>query len=127
MKISWDLYRFALVLARHRTLSGAGRELGVNQSTASRWLKQLESVSETPLFRLEDRRYEVTQAGSRWVKAGARMELACGPGQGPLVVTERRKIRVTTLEFLLTSFIFPRWKEFGFDRSINYEFETSAK
>lgn len=127
MQISWDLYRFILFLDRHGTLSATSKAIGVNQSTASRRLKELEKSIGIQLFRLEDRRYHVTTQGLRWVKMAEAMEQAFVSSSLPISTAKRPSIRVTTLEFLLNSFILPHWSDFGFDPELHYEFETSSR
>ena len=48
--VPWELYRSFLALARHRSLSGAARALGLTQPTLGRHLDQLEAALATPLF-----------------------------------------------------------------------------
>jgi DNA-binding transcriptional LysR family regulator len=48
--LSWDLYRSLLAVARHGSLSGAARALGVTQPTLGRHVDQLEQALGTPLF-----------------------------------------------------------------------------
>ncbi len=48
--VPWELYRSFLALARHGSLSGAARALGLTQPTLGRHLDQLEAALATPLF-----------------------------------------------------------------------------
>src|ERR1700739_4778628 len=48
--VPWELYRSFLALARHCSLSGAARALGLTQPTLGRHLDQLEAALNAPLF-----------------------------------------------------------------------------
>jgi DNA-binding transcriptional LysR family regulator len=99
----------------------------MDQSTASRHLKELERLAGEPLFVLEDRRYALTLGGKRWVKIAEEMERAFLKNLPVMKHAHRKKIRVTTFDLLANSFILPYWDQFGFDESIHYEFEASPQ
>ncbi|MEM7154641.1 MAG: LysR family transcriptional regulator [Myxococcota bacterium] len=62
---NWDDLRFFLAVARTGGLSAASRELGVNQSTVSRRITQLEEGLAARLFNRQARGYELTAVGER--------------------------------------------------------------
>ena len=63
MKYNWDNIRFFLALAENRTLSGAGKELGVSHSTVQRRINAFEQELNTQLFNRTDSGYIKTAAG----------------------------------------------------------------
>ena len=61
--VNWDDLRFVLEIARAGSLSGAARQLGVNQTTAGRRLTALEKQLDAPLFLRSKTGFELTEAG----------------------------------------------------------------
>ena len=58
----WDDLRFFLAIAREGSVSGAARVLGVNHSTVSRRIQNLESKHGVRLFNRQRDGYEMTEA-----------------------------------------------------------------
>ena len=74
---NWDDLRHFLALARHGSLNGAARTLGVDQSTVFRRLRSLEDYLGTQVFdRRKHGRYELTAAGENLVAQARHMEEA---------------------------------------------------
>ena len=48
--LNWDDYRYFLAISRKRSLTAAGRSLGVSQPTVSRRLRALEQALQVRLF-----------------------------------------------------------------------------
>jgi len=71
---SWDDFRFFLSVARQGGLSPAARELGVNQSTVSRRISQLERRLDARLFDRQARGYALTATGERMLAQAIRVE-----------------------------------------------------
>jgi len=63
MDMDWDHYRYFLTIARTRSLTAAGKKLGVSQPTVSRRLDAMESRLKVRLFDRTTRGYELTAAG----------------------------------------------------------------
>jgi len=61
--MNWNDLRFVLEIARAGSLSGAARQLGVNQTTAGRRLTALEKQLDTALFLRSKTGFELTEAG----------------------------------------------------------------
>lgn len=61
--MNWDDIRYFLALARIRTVSGAGKELGVKHTTVARRIQALEEDLKTRLFARLPNGYALTQAG----------------------------------------------------------------
>lgn len=62
MAMNWDDYRYFLAIARARSLTAAGRVLGVSQPTVSRRLEAMELRLKVRLFDRTQRGYEMTPA-----------------------------------------------------------------
>jgi DNA-binding transcriptional LysR family regulator len=87
--MNWDDLRFVLALARTGTLTGAGRQLGVDRTTVGRRLRALEQQLGVRLFDAEGVEGAVLAAESRLSGRDAQLE-------GPL--------RVSTVDFLYACF-----------------------
>jgi len=70
----WDNFRFILALNRAGTLRGAAQQLGVNHSTVSRRLAQLNKQSGEPVFERVAGGYRITQAGAPLLAAAEQIE-----------------------------------------------------
>ncbi len=60
---NWDDFRFFYAVARHGSLSGAAKELGVNHTTVSRRIQILEEKHGVRLLNRVQSGYELTDAG----------------------------------------------------------------
>ena len=72
--MDWDDVHSFLAIARARSLSGAARELGVQQSTMSRRLDGLEARAGARLLQRTPRGYELTALGEAVLGNAERME-----------------------------------------------------
>jgi len=72
--MDWDDLRSFLAIARNRSLSGAARELGLQQSTMSRRLEAMEARSGARLLQKTPRGYELTPLGEAVLGNAERME-----------------------------------------------------
>lgn len=63
MQANWDDHRFFLAIARARSLTAAGKALGVSQPTVSRRLEALEAKMKVRLFDRTRHGYELTAVG----------------------------------------------------------------
>jgi len=70
----WDDARYFLAVHRTGSLTAAGRQLGVNQSTVSRRMRSLEEALGTRLFVQTQDGYFLSPAGERLLPRAARME-----------------------------------------------------
>lgn len=71
---NWEDWRFFLAVARHGSLSGAARHLGVNQSTVHRRIAHLEGAHEAQLFDRMPRGYALSPLGEAVLPAVERLE-----------------------------------------------------
>src|SRR5690242_11649426 len=74
--LDWDLLRVFLAIAREHTLSGAARQLKVDQSTMSRRLVALEESAGARLFDRTPEGYLLTAAGEDALSDAERVEQA---------------------------------------------------
>lgn len=74
--MNWDDLRFVLAIARAESLSGAARQLGVNQTTVGRRLTALEKKLDAPLFLRSKTGFTLTEAGEAAIAHVEHMETA---------------------------------------------------
>ena len=67
--VDWNDYRYLLAVAEARSLSGAGRQLGVSHPTVYRRLRGMEARLGARLFDRRGNRYRLTAAGEEAVRA----------------------------------------------------------
>jgi len=72
--MNWDDLRFFLALARERSVSGAGRALGVKHTTVARRIRALEERIGTRLFDHLPNGYAMTQAAENMFEHALEME-----------------------------------------------------
>ena len=63
MRTNWDDHRYFLAIARERSLTAAGKALGVSQPTVSRRLEAMEAKLKVRLFDRTQQGYELTAIG----------------------------------------------------------------
>jgi DNA-binding transcriptional LysR family regulator len=64
-RFEWDDLRFFLGVCRHKTVSAAGQQLGVDHATVSRRIARLENALNTKLFEHRPTGFVPTAAGNR--------------------------------------------------------------
>ena len=64
-RFEWDDLRFFLGVCRHKTVSAAGQQLGVDHATVSRRIARLENALNTKLFEHRQTGFLPTGAGTR--------------------------------------------------------------
>ena len=75
-----------LVVARQRSFSGAGRELGVSRSAVSQAVRQLEERLRVVLLARTTRSVSLTDAGRKLVEsAGAALAQVLADGESPVL------------------------------------------
>jgi len=110
MAANWDDHRFFLAIARERTLTAAGKALGVSQPTVSRRLDVLESKLKVRLFDRTQRGYELTSVGMDLFETVQRVE-------NDLTEVDRKifgkneelagELSITCTEILFTGYLSP--------------------
>ncbi|WP_424986823.1 LysR family transcriptional regulator [Microbulbifer sp. S227A] len=72
----WDDVRIFLAVARHESLSAAGRVLKIDPATVGRRVSRLESAFGVPLFVKSPQGYALSEAGERFLAHGEAAEQA---------------------------------------------------
>lgn len=78
MDMQWDDMKIFLAVARHESLSGAGRVLRVDPATVGRRIARLEEVLGAPLFAKSPQGYALTDAGQRMLAHAEGAEQSMG-------------------------------------------------
>ncbi len=76
MNLNWDDLRVFLAVARHETLSAAGKQLRIDPATVGRRVSRIEQVLGTPLFAKSPTGYALTNAGTQVMSHAERVEQA---------------------------------------------------
>ncbi len=76
MEPHWDDVRIFLAVARHESLSAAGRVLKIDPATVGRRVSRLESAFGVPLFVKSPQGYALSEAGERFLEHGEAAEQA---------------------------------------------------
>ncbi len=99
--LDWDDLRVFLAVARSRTLSGAARKLGVNQTTVTRRLEALEAKLGVRLFDRSPGGVNPTSAATEVVTVAERVEESVASIERQLIGQDTRltgELRVTTID-----------------------------
>jgi DNA-binding transcriptional LysR family regulator len=126
MAANWDDLRFFLAIARARSLTAAGRALGVSQPTVSRRLEALEARLNVRLFDRTRLGYELTAMGMDLFETVQRVEEDLAEADRKIFGKDqdaRGGLRVTCTEFFLNGYLAPFLWEFlrqnaGIDLSV---------
>lgn len=103
--MNWNDLQFLLAAAREKNLSAAGRRLGVNQTTVSRRLQQLQDELRVRLFDHTRQGIELTAAGEEVLRAARAVEDTMGSLDRAVAGGDARlqgPLRITTTELLAT-------------------------
>ena len=115
METNWDDHRFFLAIARERSLTAAGRSLGVSQPTVSRRLDALESKLKVRLFDRTPAGYELTSVGMDLFETAQRIEEDFAEIGRKIYGQDQQLaggLRVTCTQFLLDGYLAPHVWEF---------------
>lgn len=99
--LDWDDLRVFLAVARSRTLSGAARKLGVNQTTVTRRLEALEATLGVRLFDRSQTGVKPTPAAAEVVSVAERLEENVASIERQIAGQDMRltgELRVTTID-----------------------------
>lgn len=99
----WDDFRFFLAVARHGSLSGAARALGVNHTTVLRRVAGLEESAGVQLFERLPAGYALTAAGDELLSIAAKVEEDIAAANRRLSGKDSRvggSLSVTTVDIL---------------------------
>lgn len=84
MALHWDDLRVFLAVARHESLSGAGRLLKLDPATVGRRIARLEEATGVPLFVKSPQGYVLTVDGQRLMTHAEEAELAVANASGEI-------------------------------------------
>ncbi len=101
--MDWDDLRFFLAAARSKTLSGAAKQLGVNQTTVTRRLESLEHELGVRLFDRTPSGIVTTQAGADILRVAERVEDDVATLERQALGRDARlsgELRVTTVDMI---------------------------
>ena len=108
MNFDWNDIPILLALARHGSLSAAGRSLGVDPSTMSRRLVAAETALQTRLFIRDNNGYQPTDAGLAFIDYGERI---LGDVQSMLLEARSEAsaisgaVSITSIDFLFSHWL----------------------
>ncbi|MBA3678486.1 MAG: LysR family transcriptional regulator [Sphingosinicella sp.] len=109
-ELSWDDLRLVLAIGRSGSLTGAAAELGVNVSTCSRRLTQLEIALQIVCFARRPTGVELTPAGQVVFSHSERIEqqtIALGRSLASLASSVRPRVTVTCPDSLAAALVIP--------------------
>ena len=102
-QVDWDDLRYALAIARARTLSGAAESLGVSHTTVGRRLRALEERLGARLFDATPDGFAATPAGDDLVAVAERVEADTLALEGRVLGRDERltgALRVSAMELV---------------------------
>jgi DNA-binding transcriptional LysR family regulator len=114
--MNWDDLRLFLAVARTGSISGAARQLGVQHSTVSRRMRQLEVKLGTRLIERKKSGYELTLAGEDVKASACRIEREVIGVDGALSGIDTDLVgplRVTAINNMATSVFMPMFASFN--------------
>lgn len=108
-RLNWDDTRLFLALARHGTLSGAARELGIGLATISRRVERMEHALGLPLFLRHQTGYDLTDQGAALLPRAEAVEQALQDMRQAAGAQAQISgvVRLATVETLVPGFITP--------------------
>jgi len=117
MNADWDDYRVFLAIARHGTLSGAARALGLSQPTVGRRLQALETALAHPLFQRTSDGYVLTSEGHSILAGIQEMEEQATAVQRRLAGDSQLEglVRVSTTEWFGAHLLAPAFAALRLD------------
>lgn len=117
MSVDWDDYRVFLAIARHGTLSGAARGLGLSQPTVGRRLQALEAALARPLFQRTSDGYVLTSEGHSILASIQEMEEQATAVQRRLAGDAQLEgmVRVSTTEWFGAHLLTPAFAALRLD------------
>ena len=110
MDTNWDDHRYFLAIARERTVTAAGKALGVSQPTVSRRLDALESKLKVRLFDRTRHGYELTAVGMDLFNTVQRVEEDLAEADRKIFGKDEDLsgvLRITCTEILLMGYLSP--------------------
>jgi len=113
--MSWDEHRYFLAIARERSLTRAGKALGVSQPTVSRHLDALEAKLKVRLFDRARQGYELTAVGMDLLEVVQQVEEQLDEAGRRIYGQDQGlsgALRVTCTEIFLNGYLSPALCQF---------------
>lgn len=114
--MNWDDLRLFLAVARAGSISGGAKQLGVQHSTVSRRMRQLEEQLGARLIERKKSGYELTQAGENVREAATRMESEVFGVDGAVLGKDTDlagPLQVTAINNMASSVLMPVFASFS--------------
>jgi molybdate transport repressor ModE-like protein len=114
--MNWDDFRLFLAVARTGSISGGAKQLGVQHSTVSRRMRQLEEQLGARLIERKKSGYELTQAGENLQAAAQRVEREVLGVDGSLLGQDTNLIgplRVSAINNMASTVLLPMFASFS--------------
>ena len=114
--MNWDDLRLFLAVARTGSISGGAKQLGVQHSTVSRRMRQLEEKLGARLIERKTGGYELTSAGEKVKEAALRVEREMLGVDGALLGKDTNltgSLRVTAINNMASSVLMPIFAGFS--------------
>ena len=119
--MNWDDMRLFLAVARSGSISGGARQLGVQHSTVSRRMRQLETKLGARLIERKKSGYELTPAGEDVKQAAVRIEYEVLGVDAALLGKDSDLVgplRVTAINNMASSVLMPMFARFSKDHPL---------
>jgi len=114
--MNWDDIRHFLAVARTGSISGGAKQLGVQHSTVSRRMRQLEEKLGARLIERKKSGYELTPAGEKVQQAALRMESEVISVDDTLLGKDTNLVgplKVTAINNMASTVLMPMFAEFS--------------
>ncbi|MCP4075888.1 MAG: LysR family transcriptional regulator [Gammaproteobacteria bacterium] len=114
--MNWDDMRLFLAVARSCSISGGAKQLGVQHSTVSRRMRQLEEKLGARLIERKKTGYELTEAGESVKKAAIHIENEVLGIDGAISGQDTELVgtlRVTAINNMASTILMPMFAEFS--------------
>lgn len=114
--LDWSDFRIFLAIARAGTLSGAARQLGLDQSTLSRRLAALEASAGSRLFERTPRGYDLSPAGHGVLKNAEEIEAQAIAAERRLAGHDARlegHVKLAASDGFASWFVIPQLQRFA--------------
>ena len=114
--MNWDDLRLFLAVARNGSISGAAKQMGVQHSTISRRMRQLEDKLGARLIERKTGGYELTLAGEDVKEAASKIEREVLAVDGSLLGKDKTlvgSLRVTALNNMASTVLMPFFASFS--------------
>lgn len=108
--LNWGDLKYVLAVARSRSLAGAARLMGVNETTVARRIAQAEFRLEARLFERNEGEMHPTEAGAVAVAGAERVELEVQSVEGKISGADRKaagSVRLTSVPIITNRILAP--------------------